>query len=63
MIKNKLKNQNIFAPIHWTWQKEVQKRKFPKLYKLSKHILTLPVDQRYCTDDMERLAKKLKKII
>jgi len=63
MVKKKLKNSDIFAPVHWQWHKMVNKKKFPKLFKLSKCILTLPIDHRYDLQSMEILAEKLKRII
>ena len=54
---------NVFAPIHWKWSPKINKKRYPNLYKLSKSILTLPIDQRYDSTDMEVLANKLKKII
>lgn len=63
VIKRKLKNANIFAPIHWEWPTNINKKKFNNLYELSESILTLPIDQRYDISHMELLAKKLKKII
>ena len=62
-IKRKLKNANIFAPIHWEWPTNINKKKFNNLYELSESILTLPIDQRYDISHMELLAKKIKNII
>lgn len=58
-IKQKLIANNIFPPIHWNLTEAVDHKQYNKSWKLSLHIITLPIDQRYNIQDMERMLKCL----
>ncbi len=56
-LKYKLLKNRIYPPIHWELPATIPKTAFVESYKLSNHVLTLPVDQRYTERDMERIVK------
>lgn len=49
-VRKELTKQGIFAPIHWLDSADLQQ---------AKTLLSLPVDQRYDSDDMHRIASAL----
>ena len=51
--------QRVFCPIHWHLPAEIAESRFPEAYKLSREILSLPIDQRYSERDMESLIDRL----
>ena len=53
-----LTSHSVYCPIHWQLPDEV-KTGFPASQSLSTTILTLPCDQRYTTDDMDRVVTLL----
>jgi dTDP-4-amino-4,6-dideoxygalactose transaminase len=54
-----LTSQGVYCPIHWQLPAEV-KTGFPASQSVSATILTLPCDQRYTTNDMDRVVTLLK---
>jgi hypothetical protein len=62
-IKKKLAEKRIFAPIHWPLPSEVNEKYFPDSKKLSQSILTLPIDHRYSSNDMNYIANTIKDLI
>jgi dTDP-4-amino-4,6-dideoxygalactose transaminase len=63
IIKEKLAQKRIFAPVHWRLPSEVNKNKFPDAVKLSDTVLTLPIDQRYGLNDMVYISNSIKEIL
>ena len=61
-VRDALFDQEIYPPVHWPL-KGVVPRRFVESHRLSAEILTLPCDQRYCPDDMERMASIVTKAI
>ena len=59
--KNLIKNK-IYPAIHWELSNEIKKNEFDESWKISKSILTIPIDQRYSMEDMERIVSVLRKI-
>jgi hypothetical protein len=53
-VREKLRLSQIFAPVHWINSLDAHK---------SKSILSLPIDQRYSTTDMTRIADTIKRWI
>ncbi len=49
-LRKHLFNQHIFSPIHW----------LDSNTEISKRILSLPIDQRYTTVDMDRIALEVR---
>ena len=49
-LRRALFKGHIFAPVHWLDSNS----------EISKHILSLPIDQRYSKHDMERIASVIK---
>ena len=62
-LRKYLADKRIFCPIHWELPPEVDPSTFPEAAKLSQTLLTLPIDQRYNSSDMEYLASVLKKVL
>jgi len=63
MVRCRLAEQRIFCPVHWQLPSDISPKSFPEAAKLSKTILTLPIDQRYDEHDMARIADTLIKIV
>lgn len=55
MIEN-----NIYPPIHWDLKKMISE-KYSFEHRLSKRILSMPIDQRYGKDNLRRVADILNK--
>jgi hypothetical protein len=53
-IRKYLALKGIFAPIHWLDSQDET---------LRKSLLSLPIDQRYSDDDMQRILHELKDAI
>lgn len=58
-IKKKLIENKIYPPIHWPLSSKISKS-FRDSWKISSHILTIPIDQRYNIEDMERIIEVLR---
>ena len=58
-IREQLAKRRIFCPVHWPLPKQVNRTTFPQSAELAATALTLPVDQRYTSDDMSRLAEAI----
>ncbi|MDT2865750.1 DegT/DnrJ/EryC1/StrS family aminotransferase [Vagococcus carniphilus] len=58
LLRSFLSKENIYCPIHWPIiedvAKEVRKSKFENVYH---EILSIPCDQRYNLEDMERILR------
>jgi dTDP-4-amino-4,6-dideoxygalactose transaminase len=57
-LKEFLINNDIFCPIHWAPLNEVPMR-FTYAHYLSHNMLTIPCDQRYSPENMERIFEKI----
>lgn len=57
--KKKLIKNRIYPPIHWKLPKEVSLKEFERMQRISKEILSIPIDQRYDKKDMQRIIKCL----
>lgn len=62
-LRRSLAQRGIFCPIHWPIPRDVNDRVFLDSALLAKTGLTLPVDQRYGTSDMERMAEALREVL
>lgn len=51
-----LTKNGVYSPIHWELPVQVDSGEFSEAWSVSRHILTLPVDQRYAEEDMERVV-------
>jgi dTDP-4-amino-4,6-dideoxygalactose transaminase len=58
-LRHQLMSRRVFCPIHWNLPSQIEEDNFPESYQLSRHILGLPVDQRYDEDDMLCLIDRL----
>lgn len=62
VVQESLFRRNHYCPVHWNIDGIVPKS-FDSSHRLSREILTLPCDQRYCKSDMERLIQGVRKLI
>lgn len=60
LIRHLIRN-HIYPPIHWNIPTAIDKKRFSQSWQISKNILTLPTDQRYCHADMTRMASEIKR--
>jgi hypothetical protein len=58
-VRQGLFDREIYPPVHWPIQNIVPKE-FQSSHRLAQEILMLPCDQRYDTEDMDRLAREFK---
>lgn len=58
-IRNLLRNNDIYAPIIWP-KAEALPEICNEVQYLYDNLLCIPIDQRYCIDDMERIASVLR---
>ena len=57
-LQKYLENNKIYCPIHWPVNEE-KLLEFSNIDYISKHILSLPIDQRYNLNDMKFVCKIL----
>jgi dTDP-4-amino-4,6-dideoxygalactose transaminase len=55
-LKKMLIKNQIYPPIHWRLLNSIDKKEFSASWYISKHILTIPLDQRYSKEDMQFVA-------
>ena len=59
LLRQRLISKQVFCPVHWDLPAEVNEDRFPEAHDLSRHMLGLPLDQRYSEDDMQSLINRL----
>jgi len=62
-IRMKMAEERIFCPIHWPLPNDVSSAKYAYSQDLSDTVLTIPIDQRYDSEDMERVVATLKHLL
>lgn len=62
IVREELIKNKIYPPIHWQVPKTVDE-KYNESRKISNRIMTLPIDQRYDVQDMDRMAEIILRII
>ena len=60
-LRNHLKKNNIFCPIHWRIKKNIISKKSNAFY-FSKHLITIPIDHRYSIKDLNFIIKKINEL-
>lgn len=60
-LKEYLINKRIYPSVHWVLPSEISEDKFPVSAKISKSILTLPMDQRYSSEEINIITAYLRK--
>jgi dTDP-4-amino-4,6-dideoxygalactose transaminase len=60
-LKKMLIKNRIYPPIHWKLPSDIDKDEFSVSWQISDHILTVPIDQRYNTEDMQFVADTIGK--
>lgn len=61
-IKQELIKRQIYTPVHWNLPPEVDKDEFSISWEISRHILTIPTDQRYGINDMNYVLTQIREI-
>lgn len=61
-IKKELRSRSIYCPAHWPILEEEWVKGFEDSIYLAEHILTLPIDQRYDEEDLDRLVRELRSL-
>jgi hypothetical protein len=61
-FRKRLQHARIFCPVHWDLPKDLDTRRFPISYELSNSLMTIPIDQRYGTEDMEYITQVIREI-
>jgi hypothetical protein len=59
LLRDWLRAQQIYCPIHWPLPKQVHPATFAHEHRLSSQLLTLPCDQRYGDADMARIISAI----
>ena len=59
-VRQVLIEEHVYPPIHWSIR-DIVPDVFTDSHRLSKEIMTLPCDQRYDVEDMERVAQLIRK--
>lgn len=59
-LKRFLINRKIYPPVHWHLPNEISKDEFPISELISRSILTLPIDQRYSSGEIEIISASLR---
>ena len=54
-VRQTLFDHEIYPPVHWAIE-HIVPPEYEESHRLSRQIMTLPCDQRYGTEDMERIA-------
>ena len=62
-IRRELIKKRIFTSIHWPLTINIDNKEFLYEKKLSKEILTIPIDQRYNFNNMQNIAKAVVDLI
>ncbi len=62
-IRERLKNKNIYCPIHWTLPYQVDREEFSDSFKLSNAILTLPITENITINNFNKYVKILKETL
>ena len=60
-MQKTLIDNNIFAPILWPIPLEVEKNMDKDVNFIFEHLLSIPCDQRYSMEDMERICRVIRK--
>jgi dTDP-4-amino-4,6-dideoxygalactose transaminase len=61
-VRHELFKNDIYPPVHWDLGERVP-AEFTASHILAKQMMTLPCDQRYDLDDMERMAEIILRIV
>jgi hypothetical protein len=61
-IRRSFQEAKIFCPIHWKLPEDVDAKRFPISRRLSNSLMTIPIDQRYRSEDMEYIAQTVRQM-
>jgi dTDP-4-amino-4,6-dideoxygalactose transaminase len=59
-LRNHMTANEMYLPVHWPVPKRIEGQLTPNAETIYSRILSIPIDQRYTTEDMSRLADLLK---
>ncbi len=61
-VKHNLIERKIYPPVHWNLPLDISKEEFGLSWDISRHILTIPIDQRYGLNEMDYVLKEIHEI-
>jgi dTDP-4-amino-4,6-dideoxygalactose transaminase len=61
-VKHNLIERRIYPPVHWNLPLDISKEEFGLSWEISRHILTIPIDQRYELSEMDYILKQIHEI-
>lgn len=61
-FKRELIKRKVYPPIHWNLPLDISQEEFKTPWEISRHILTMPIDQRYEIRDMDYILRQIEKI-
>lgn len=59
IVRRQLRSKHMYCPVHWDIRNEKWISNTDESYYVADRILTLPIDQRYNEEDMDRLFNEL----
>ena len=62
LIRKKLTEENIYCPVHWPLPSQIDIYEMGNTMSIYNNVLSIPCDQRYRTEDMDRVIGVLKSI-
>lgn len=61
-VKKSLIDAGIYCPVHWSIPKQIKVDKYKNSYEIYNSELSIPCDQRYGVEDMERIISAIKSV-
>ncbi len=58
-LRSKLMRERVYCPVHWPLPVQVNEMEFPLAASLAATVLTIPLDQRYSSSDMDFVIDSL----
>ena len=52
-LRSALMQDRLFCPVHWPLPAQIKAQEFPRAARLCATVITIPLDQRYSSTDME----------
>ena len=62
-VRQELIRRKVYSPIHWNLPPDIDEKEFRISWEISRHILTIPVDQRYGLQDMHYILEQIQEIV
>lgn len=62
-VRSALMAHRIYLPVHWPLDERIDRGRYAAAHRLASEELSLVIDQRYDSEDMDYLAETLKKVL